>query len=222
MAREIRFAAGTENGFRSTVWKLYAGSDDSVYLQSRMMGSDTKISLHKSGECHWARTDDWVKKNLDKVAGNSDRFLHRWSRKIPSGTVAELTFRLIVPASELRIIGEENRLEKVQWLPRPENGQSLAVELYFTPSVNGELDKSHFPHTPLVDWPLGDSSRFIAMYQIEEINPMNLETLEGLRANIRKGAYENNITIQPQFRGIGFFVNDCGYRGAIEVVPFQN
>jgi hypothetical protein len=80
MAREIRFAAGTENGLRSTVWKLYTGSDDSIYLQSRMMGSDTKVSFHKSGSCQFSFTNEWVKKNLGNgIHKNADRHLRRWA-----------------------------------------------------------------------------------------------------------------------------------------------
>lgn len=222
MAREIRFAAGSEGGLRSTVWKLFASRDDSVYLQSRMMGSDTKISFHKSGLCQWSNTEGWVRKNLGRGIKNADRHRYRWNRTIPVGMEAVLTFRVIIPESEMRQIPEEKRLEKVRWLPDPQKGQILAIDLYFIPPVDGELDESKFPFSPLVIWAMADKSRFVALYHVEDITPLNFETLSRVRAWIQKDAREQNISLQPQFRAAGLFTNDAGWRGLFEIVPYQS
>lgn len=57
-AKEFRFCVGEVTGERSTVWKIWVNKND-IYILSRMMGSDAKISLHASGCCQFSRTLKW-------------------------------------------------------------------------------------------------------------------------------------------------------------------
>jgi hypothetical protein len=216
---ELAFAVGAEDRRRSSVWKLSLGSDGSIYLMSRMMGSETKVSLHRTGLCQWSRTDAWVKKNLHRGVKNSDRHIVRWQRPIEPPMSATLAFRLIVPASELREIAEEKKLTKVHWLPTPQTGQALAVEMYFTPPTSQEPNASQFPHTPLVVWPLPDLRWFVALFHIEETTPANVATLHKTRTEMIRSAKERKLEILPQYRAVALFENATGYRGMIEMVP---
>jgi hypothetical protein len=52
-ANEIRFAVGSRDDLRSSVWRLWAKGDD-LYLAARSFASQTKISFHRSGICRVA------------------------------------------------------------------------------------------------------------------------------------------------------------------------
>jgi hypothetical protein len=221
MAREIRFAAGTVNGLRSTVWKLYTGSDDSIYLQSRMMGSDTKVSFHKSGSCQFSCTDEWVNKNIgNRIHKNAERHLSRWERKLPIKEEASLTFRLVIPGTEMRCISNETKLQKVQWLPLPQKDELLLVDFYFTPVELNGIES--FPYDPIVVWRLSDSSWFVGMSYIEK---MTIEEANILTASHLKNETDlkvKNIPLLPQYRSCGFFTHELGFKGVIEMAPHED
>jgi len=60
---EFRFSVGKPNQRRSTVWKVFSNKND-IYICSRMMGPDMKISLHETGKYQWSMTSAWVAINL--------------------------------------------------------------------------------------------------------------------------------------------------------------
>jgi hypothetical protein len=100
--REVRLAVGTLTDRRSTVWKFWVRKSD-IYILSRMFGSDTKVSLHSTGDCQWSATGAWVK----KVPGrrNADRHLVKWVMPRPNGAAALHVFQVRIPETELRFSG---------------------------------------------------------------------------------------------------------------------
>ena len=218
--KEIRFAAGAENGLRSTVWKLYRGSDD-IYLQSRMMGADTKISFHKSGCCQFSFTDAWVKKNInDRIHKNKDRHLRRWEREIPTEGNANLTFRLVIPGTEMCYISNETKLQKVKWLTMPQKDELLLVDFYFTPPRLNQIES--FPYNPIVSWKLSDSSWFVGMSYIEKMTIEEMSILTESHLKNRMDLKVKNIPLLPQYRLCGFFTHELGFKGVIEMAPRED
>src|SRR5437870_785321 len=55
MANEIRFAVGTQDDLRSSVWRLWSNKND-LYLAARSTAGLSKISFHASGICRVAVT----------------------------------------------------------------------------------------------------------------------------------------------------------------------
>lgn len=221
--REIRFAAGTENGLRSTVWKLYTGSDESIYLQSRMMGSDTKISFHKSGSCQFSFTNNWVEKNIgNKIHKNAERHLSRWKRKIPSEGKTSLTFRLVIPGTELRCIPNERNLQKVQWFPLAQKDELLLIDFYFTPVELNHIES--FPWDPIFVWRLSDSSWFIGMSYIVKTTTEEAKILSASRLKNRIDLKVKNIPLLHKvgYRSAAFFTHELGFKGMIEMVPDED
>jgi hypothetical protein len=220
MKREIRFAAGAENGLRSTVWKLYTRSDD-IYLQSRMMGADTKISFHKSGCCQFSFTDAWVKKNInDRIHKNKDRHLRRWEREIPTKGKPSLTFRLVIPETEICYISNETKLQKVKWLTMPQKDELLLVDFYFTPS--GQSCIESFPYKPIVFWELSDSSWFVGMSHIEKMTLEEVDILTKSHFKNRMDLKVKNIPLPPQYSLCAFFTHELGFNGVIEMAPHKD
>lgn len=218
MKEEIRFSAGTISGLRSTVWKLIKEDSNDIYLMSRMMGSDTKISFHKDGRCQFSFTDKWVKENLDKrIKKNKERHLVQWERENPREGEASLTFRLVIPATELRHISYEKKLSKVKWLPLPQMDELLLVDFYFTPVEQNCIEYLH--HDPIVVWELSDSSWFVAISHIEKITTTEAEILSASRLKNRKDLARKNIPVLPQSRASAFFTHELGFNGVIEMFP---
>jgi hypothetical protein len=84
--REVRrLAVGTPTGRRSTVWTFSVHKSE-IYILSRMFGSDSKVSLHSTGDCQWSATDTWVKKAPGRR--NADRHIMKWVMPRPNGTAA--------------------------------------------------------------------------------------------------------------------------------------
>lgn len=213
---EIRFAAGTETGLRSTVWKLEE-SKGNIYLKSRMMGGDTKISLHKSGSCQFSFTKEWVQENIGiRIKKNADRHFSQWTRPVPIESESHLTFRLVIPGTELRIIPYEKKLEKVLWLPLDREDDLMVVDLYYTSCFNDRPDFS--PYEPFIAWQLSDSSWFAGISHIEKITTEELMILTNARVRAETDLREKNIRLMGIKRSVGFFIIDDEIRGAFEMV----
>lgn len=127
--REIRFAVGTPTGLRSTIWKFWVQRSD-IYILSRMFGSNSKVSLHSTGDCQWSNTDSWV----IKVPGrrNAERHLQKWTMLRPSGSTALHVFQIRIPETALRTTDVVEDLNAVEWLPIPPRGHTVSLECYIT------------------------------------------------------------------------------------------
>lgn len=196
------------------------GGDGSIYLQSRMMGSDTKVSFHTSGQCQFSYTSEWVRKDSGCGLKNADRHIAKWDLHLDRNNSSLSLFRLIVPSSELRSVHEKN-VQKVRWLAAPLEGQALAVEMYFSPPMANQPAPHQFAYHPLVVWPLPGQRWFVALHHAEEITPENACRLSEARHRIAQEAQRANITLLPQYRAVALFENHSGTRGVIEVIPFD-
>jgi len=80
--QEFRFAVGSKDKIRSTVWKLWTRNGQ-FYVLSRMMGSITKVSFHSNGKAQFSFTAEWfVKKEPNKP--NKSRHIDVWEWKAPA------------------------------------------------------------------------------------------------------------------------------------------
>src|SRR5215207_3739973 len=82
MGKEIRFAVGSRDDLRSSVWRLWSNKND-LFLAARSLAGLSKISFHASGICHHAVVLQTPRPPID-----------RWTR--PARTVQGVT--IIVPA----------------------------------------------------------------------------------------------------------------------------
>lgn len=210
--KEIHIAVGTPTGRRSTVWKFFVRKSD-VYIQTRMFGSDSKVSLHSTGDCQWSATDDWVK----KVPGrrNADRHFTKWYIPRPCGSSALHIFQVRVPETELRVSGLPEDLSAVEWLPVPPAGHTVLLECYLTPLSEADPAlTSQLPYPHLFSLPLADGRWFTVLQHIVPLNNMDLETL---RMEINQQSRATGIEPRPEYRVAAFSVNGSGTRGLIEL-----
>jgi len=163
-AKEFRFCVGEATGERSTVWKIWINKSD-IYILSRMMGSDAKISLHASGYCQFSRTFKRWENHSKGVIPKKNRRMKKWKLpEIPNDQTA-LVFRIIIPRSELGEINIEENLKKVHWLPIPVHNHATQIECYLTQPLKQEPSTLNSPYQHLVSMPLVDGRWFVVFIQ---------------------------------------------------------
>lgn len=210
--REFRVAVGTPTGRRSTVWK-FAVHKSEVYIFSHMFGSDTKVSLHASGDCQWSGTGVWVKKVATRR--NADRHFTKWVAPRPTGSSATHVFQVRIPETELRVSEIPENPNKVEWLPVPPVGRTVSLECYITPQLQSNpalYSNLPFPH--LLSLPLADGSWFTVLHHVQ---PLDGKDLEPLRSQMNALARAAGIESNPNHRGSAFAVNEGVARGLIEL-----
>jgi hypothetical protein len=212
----LRMCIGTPDGLRSTVWKVWTHRD-SAYIQSRMMGSEVKVSLHgRTGQGHWSRTDEWVKR-----AGvpNKERHIVKWNFDVPTSTQASRVFRLVVPASELQPMGIPRNHARILWIDGPVPGQATNVELYLSPAPPEKLTSSKFPYAFVGALPLDPRRSLVLLEHRDPMLSTNLETLTSSRHEIASIAQSLGIPLRPGQRATAFLVDPDGVRGMLEMNP---
>lgn len=182
-AKEFRFCVGEATGERSTVWKIWVNKND-IYILSRMMGSDVKISLHASGQCQFSWTLKWWENHSEDGVPKNNRHFRRWElSEIPNGQAAHV-FRIIIPRSELREVNVEENLKKVHWLPMPVRNHAKQIECYLTQPLKQEPNTLNSPYQHLVSMPLVDRRWFVVFIQEVEMTKDQLLKLENARNEI--------------------------------------
>jgi hypothetical protein len=211
--REVRrLAVGTPAGRRSTVWTFSVHKSE-IYILSRMFGSDTKVSLHSSGNCQCSGSGDWVK----KVPGrrNADRHFEKWFTPRPDGTAALHVFQIRIPETELRLVDIAEDLNSVQWLSAPPRGHTVSLECYITPSSQSDPALTNtLPYPNLLSLPLADGRWFIVLNHVPSLDGKDLESL---RNQMDARARSAGIEPKPEHRGCAFTVSDGTARGFIEL-----
>jgi hypothetical protein len=215
--KEFRFGVGNLLSRRSTIWKVWTSGDE-AYLQTRMMGSSTKVSLHGDGACQWSFDSVWYGANR---AGqrNADRHITRWTRPPIEKDQAAHVFRIIIPETELREAQTSESIKNVTWIPAPSSGNALIVECYMTPPVTNEELKFPFPH--LASLELAEAKKFVLLRHEEIISEVDKGILTTLREQSKKFALASSIQLKPEYRGVGFVAGEHGERGMIEYVPLE-
>lgn len=225
-AREFRWAVGGADIRRSAVWKLKTHKD-SVYVLSRMMGADAKMSFHGSADgstlCQWSMTSEWVQREAKEGAvRNQDRHIVKWALPPTSGLSALHLLRIIVPNSELRTLEKAESLRRVVWIPAPPKGSALSIECYLTPPTTSPSNTAaDAGYTHLVSLPGSDGRWFVCFRHAEPVTAENADILETARAVILQRAESDGIVVSSQTRAVGHAVNAEGFRSLIEIAPLR-
>lgn len=126
----VRFAAGSAERIRSSVWRLWVHGSD-VYLAARIMARTFKLSLHESGK--------WVSAFTEQsgvVLSETGYRRHReWQRPSefrpgwtqgPSVMVPWVTWRDELPLRHEQIPAD------TEWVPEPKRNKKLLFNLLFS------------------------------------------------------------------------------------------
>lgn len=210
--RSVKFAVGSRNGRRSSVWKFFTWRDD-IYIVSRMFAFDAKVSLHSTGECHYSRTDKWVTSAPGRR--NADRHVIKWFSPRPSGVEVFLAFRVQIPESELVQVPNESGIDDVVWLPSPPFGYVHSFNCYITPPIgSAPVSNSKLPLRFLASLPL-EGGRWLVI--LEHIFPLSSLEIEDLRKTCVDQAADAGVTVEPRNRILAFFEGPGVARGMLEM-----
>lgn len=137
MAREIRFAAGSRDDLRSSVWRLWANKND-LFLAARSLAGQSKMSFHESGVCRHAVVSQTPRAPID-----------RWTRPLRSREGITPAIDVIVPAFSVPdgyrdIPPPPNKV--LELLPPPSKGTKRIIRIFLTDPDFGEADVLAIPH----------------------------------------------------------------------------
>jgi hypothetical protein len=196
--RAFRFAFGTAQGRRSTVWKLLTHKDE-VYVVSRMMGASTKVSVHASGAVHWSLNSPWYAQHRPNQP-NQARHLVRWEWQRPAGVVASHVFRICLPETELRTVAQPENLDNVHWITPPEVGQKGFVECYIAPVRAADVPHHHPGFLAALE--RTDASSLVALVSYFPLDPTDPGTLLQGKAVATRALARR---VRPEYRGVALF-----------------
>lgn len=217
---EYRIAIGNEKGRRSTVWKVWVHKTN-IYIQSRMMGSDLKVSLHEGGQGQFSMTSEWLLKQNGNIQ-NPNRHIEKWKMPIPRGNNAVCIFKIVIPESELREINISERLQDVNWINAPSIDSAIEIDLHLTAPNSKTPPTSCVPHHHLFTFPLENGEWLVGVYQEEVINEENNAEMRRLRIGAQNRYHQIGIKPELGHRTAGLFSNPNGYRGLIEIVLHED
>ena len=121
----LRFAVGSADGPRSDVWRVWAGTDGSVYIAQRSLAGQFKVSLHPSGDWRVAFTrleDAQRLANLPK----GERVFHRLT-PAPGHPGTRRGFTILIPWFSA-FVRQQPELGPICWLPVPD-GYAAEVQI---------------------------------------------------------------------------------------------
>lgn len=100
----LRFGVRSSAGLQSATWRCWTngGSDPSLYVGCRSLGSDFKLSFHcRTGRCNVSFTEATYNTKFEEGPRPDDRYLEWWDRPPPIGPGVTLACRIIVPGGLL-------------------------------------------------------------------------------------------------------------------------
>lgn len=214
MKKELRFCIGEPTGPHSTTWKIWVNRSD-VYLSSRMLASDIKVSLHESGECQYSHTSESFAHTGKR---NQDRHIKKWKRRsiYPKSGVVNL-FRIIIPSTELSLTSAEQKEAKdIVWYMAPPIGYGAYIELWLTPALACPPGQDEFINDLLGVLSLANSQHVGVTVRDLKITPQNIEDL----ARVRDQAGSSQKQKDPRIRGWALTWSKQNDYAIVEFAPF--
>ena len=220
-SRAIWLAFGSPEGLQSTVWKFWTQGDE-TYVQSRMMGTTGKISLHKSGFCSWAMTEDWMRRPEAAHFRGQTRHMYSW-RIDRSATLPVLACRIVVPHAEMRAnANPESSLQKVTWLTPPEAGHHGTIVACYIPPPNEPRSVFPSPFVTIQFLPVKSGGGVLVGGSLALETPEERAEINERKAEIRQTHLKmGHNPIQPQYSGV--LVNTADpFPTFIEITPSES
>lgn len=214
MKKELRFCIGEPAGPHSTTWKIWANRGD-VYLSSRMLASDIKVSLHQSGDCQYSRTSESFARTGKP---NQDRHIQKWKRRriYPESGVVHL-FRIIIPTTELRLTSaEQKEVKGIVWHMAPPIGYGAYIELWLTPVLGRPPEQDEFVNDLLGVLSLANGQYVgvtVRYLKIKSKDTANLDHLRNQAGGLQKQK-------DPRTRGWALCWSKQDIYALVEFAPF--
>jgi len=126
----LRFAVGTANGPRSSVWRVRSYKSD-VYIAPRDIMGSMKVSLHRDGNCFFKLTEQ----GHERASGCEKIPAIKWTRPRPDRLDASVALFITFPAEGLAPGDPVVETRPIIWLPAPAPGEAMKVGFFFLAGV---------------------------------------------------------------------------------------
>ena len=139
---DTRFGIQRNDGFVSSVWRLWVTRQGDVYLAWRSQAGTNKYSFHKSGICRSAFT-----KEHGAPAKMSDRAIFRWRRKPTPKVGSNEASRVAWIAFPTDFLSKKTQVEdkKIMWIDAAPKGGATYIELAYTAESEETIGKALSP-----------------------------------------------------------------------------
>jgi hypothetical protein len=184
------------------VWKFWTNGED-AYVQSRMMGMSQKISLHQSGNCSWAMTQEWMSKPEAERFRGASRHMYTWKIDRCSKHPV-IACRIHVPHEEMRtIIAPERSIQKVTWLTPPKAACFGALVTCYIPPPNEPRWLFSSPLETIKFLPMECGGGLLVGGAIFHETPDERAEINRRKAEIRETHLKMGTRdVPPQYRGV--------------------
>lgn len=140
--RILRWAIGSREGPRSSVWRLWGNKKGDIYVAVRELGGIIKASFHRDGKCHVGFTSEFADE-AKKRFGVTKRHWETWT--LPAEHCVRVV-QILIPGTELRIFTDRDGGD-VTWLVPPDPNSIGTVSVVLVRgSWTIELDDSLQEH----------------------------------------------------------------------------
>lgn len=162
---KLRFAAVSTGGGHSGVWSAW-NTKSEFYLGARGMLGNTKISLHKSGHCRLAITDQ-AARSIDPKAlpPGGDRAFIKWSRPPAPEQGAHLAVTVTFPTNYLHLPAPEGSAKKPLLIFEARTGKAAQFGFFFSREEPATLEPKFLAiGKPIFHWgmPNGEAVWLVA------------------------------------------------------------
>jgi hypothetical protein len=212
---KIRIGVGDPSTGRSSIWVVHGPKKNAdIYVGNRATMGFQKVSLHESGIWRYAWTAEKASLFVD---AETDRMLDRWSASEPIGAGWSIAFRIIIPEEDTHTIspvfGNQSSLSEIIWLPRPEPGTSVVLQIIVAEPDKGFVEvKNGLPAGSFFSVKEDGSVQIcLVLVSYVRITEKELESQRQVRKSLLSALASNNaITATPTARMIAFGTQDDG------------
>ena len=167
----VRFGAGSEEGPRAGLWRLWTSPNSDVYLAVRTLAQVVKVSLHASGRWRVAFTDDEMASVVGGVSTGEDRAFQKWQRPPPAQHGFTMALQIAAPKPDIITPPVEDQVE-VTWVPCPDNS-----ELIFMVAFGGTVDEQASGTTLIYSEQLGNGEVVSLVWRTRPLTDRRRHTL---------------------------------------------
>lgn len=173
--REIRFGLSDGNGLTSNTWKCWSptGQKKDIYVANRFLGNVLKVSVHESGRCHIAYSDDFT----EDQPSLKTRYVDQWDSPPPLGNGVIIALRVVIPNSAVMTPEDSAKAGKISWIPTCPDRIWTEIDILITPPEYQSSDwpgKNSMNNELVGRYTLSDNSILWITYM--RIDPPNLGT----------------------------------------------
>lgn len=183
---KLRFAVGGDDAPHSAEWVIWTHGND-VYAGSRSIAGTMKLSLHGSGRCHYATTQQYFNRAVPGAPPERRPMFARWQRgHIPDGGVVQVV-SLLFPTDYLRGPVRSGRPNKPLFLLTPGKPETtVEVGIFYSRQAPEDFARGvGRAAVPMVSASLSNGER---VYVAARLKPFEApHFVNGERLNVERG-----------------------------------